>query len=197
MAREFRELARVLRPREPRRRRSLLGALVGFVLRYLPELAAAGFVLLVWARLASRLGTWPAAVVLGAGLGLLVWWPPSRRALSAGLGCALTHHRLRTVLLELRLSTRAGRLPLMLWLSPTPVGERVWLWCRAGMSAEDLADETDRLRSACVAREVLVTRDRRLSALVRLDVIRRDQLGPKRTVKSPLADHTGPGGPDA
>lgn len=190
MSREFRWLARELRP-APVRRRSVFVAVAGAVLRYSPEIAAGLVLLWVWAGLSSLLGDWPAAVVLAAVGGLLVWWPASRRVLSAVAGCMVTRHRLRTALVELRLTSRAGRLPLVLWLAPTPVGERVRLWCRAGMSAEDLADETDRLRSACYARDVRVTRDRRWSALVTVDVIRRDPLGPGRTVGSPLADAAG------
>ena len=85
-------------------------------------------------------------------------------------------NRLRTGLIELRLTTRAGRLPLVLWLAPTPVGERVWLWCPAGISPEDIADEIDGIRAACCARDIRVTRDRRWAALVTVDVIRRDPL---------------------
>lgn len=187
MSREFRLLARELRP-APARRRSLLGAVLGVLFRYLPEIGAGLALLWLWATLAGWLGGWPAAVVLAAVAGLLVWWPPSRRVLSAALGCVVTRHRLRTALVELRLVSRAGRLPLVLWLAPTPVGERVRLWCRAGMSAEDITDETDHLRSACFAREVRVVRDRRWSSLVTVEVIRRDPLGPGRTVQSPLAD---------
>lgn len=194
MAREFRWLARELRPRPVRR--SLLRSALGLVGRYLPELAVLGLVLWTWAGTTAALGTWPAAFAWAAGVGLLVWWPTTRRGLIAAGGLALTRHRLHTVLVELRLSSRAGRLPLTLWMSPTPVGERVWLWCRAGLSAEDIADETDRLRAACVARDVRVMRDRRWSALVQLHVIRRDPLGPGRPVSSPLADETGPGNAD-
>jgi hypothetical protein len=79
---------------------------------------------------------------------------------------------------------------MVLWLTPTPVGERVRLWCRAGISAEDITDETDGLRAACFARDVRVIRDRRWSSLVVLDVIRRDPLHPGRTVPSPLANLT-------
>lgn len=190
MSREFRWLARELRP-APARRRSVLVAAAGVLLRYLPEIVAGLVLLWVWAGLADVLGGWPAAVVLAALGGLLVWWPPSRWLLAAVAGCLVTRHRLHTALVELRLTSRAGRLPLLLWLGPTPVGERVRLWCRAGMSAEDLADETERLRSACFARDVRVTRDPRWSALVTLDVIRRDPLGPDRTVRSPLADTAG------
>jgi hypothetical protein len=190
VSREFRWLARELRP-VPVRPRSTVAVLVGAFLRYLPELVVVAGVVWVWAALASVLGDRPAVVALAAVVGLLVWWPRSRRVLSAALGCLVTQHRLRTALVELRLTSRAGRLPIVLWLGPTPVGERVKLWCRAGMSAEDLADESERLRAACFARDVRVTRDRRWSSLVTLDVIRRDPFGSARPVRSPLADEAG------
>jgi hypothetical protein len=190
VSREFRWLARELRP-APARRRSVVAVVAGVLLRYLPEIVAGLGLVWLWAALADLLGDWPAAVVLAAVGGLLLWWAPSRWVLAAVAGCVVTRHRLRTALVELRLTSRAGRLPLVLWLGPTPVGERVRLWCRAGMSAEDLADESERLRSACFARDVRVTRDRRWSSLVVLDVIRRDPLGSDQTVRSPLADIAG------
>ena len=190
VSREYRWLARELRP-APIRHRSILAAVLGLLFRYLPEIAAVLGLVWLWAALADRLGDWPAALVLAATASLLGWWPVSRRVLVALLGYVVTRHRLRTALVELRLTSRAGRLPLMLWLAPTPVGERVRLWCRAGVSAEDIADEAERLRAACFAREVRVTRDRRWSSLVVLDVVRRDPLGARHTVASPLADVAG------
>lgn len=55
-----------------------------------------------------------------------------------------------------------------------------------GVSAEDIASETDRLRAACFARDIRITRDRRFSALVVVEVIRRDPLAGTRPVPSPL-----------
>jgi hypothetical protein len=190
VSREFRWLARELRP-APVRRRSIAAAALGLLFRYLPETAAVLGLVWLWAALADRLGDWPAALVMAATGSLLVWWPVSRRVLVALLGYVVTRHRLRTALVELRLTSRAGRLPLVLWQVPTPVAERVRLWCRAGVSAEDIADEAERLRAACFAREVRVTRDRRWSSLVILDVVRRDPLGARHTVASPLADVAG------
>ena len=65
----------------------------------------------------------------------------------------------------------------------------MWLWCPPGLSAEDVEDETERLRAACVAREVRVTRDARWSALVVVDVIRRDTLSPQRVIPAPITAH--------
>lgn len=180
MSREFRALGRELRPGSPVRRRSLVARLVGWVLRHLLELLLLVVLVRVWVWSVERIGsTWTgvAAVALVAGV---FAWRTSRRWVMAAVGCLVTRSRLRSALIELRLCTRSGRLPLVLALVPSVVGERVWLLCPIGVSAEDLADESDRLRSACLAREVRVTRDRRFSALVLVEVIRRD----------PLASHT-------
>jgi hypothetical protein len=56
----------------------------------------------------------------------------------------VTRARLRAAFHELRLSRRSGRLPFTVTLVPTAVGERVWLCCPLGVSAEDIASETDR-----------------------------------------------------
>lgn len=146
VTREFRWLARELRPRPARR--SLLACLLSWVLRYLPEIGVLVVLLWLWSSLSSGLGA-ASAVLLSATTGcLLLWWPRSRRWLSTASGCAVTRHRLRTALLELRLTSRAGWLPLTLWLTPTPVGQAGPGCGPGGMSAEDIADETDRLRSA-------------------------------------------------
>ncbi len=107
----------------------------------------------------------------------------------------LTRHRLHAGLVEVRATTRAGRLPVFLLVRPAPFGERGWLWCRAGISAEDIDDESDRLRAALWARDVRVTRDRRSAALVRVDVIRRDPLADTRSVRSLLLDPLDPAPP--
>ncbi len=186
VSREYRALGRELRPYPVPRRRGLLARLVGWVFQHLPEILLLLLVIRLWQWSAARIGPlWTdalaAAVVTGA-----VWWRRSRRWLTAVLGCVLTRARLRAAFGELRLSRRNGRLPFTVALVPTPVGERVWLLCPVGVSAEDIADESDRLRAACFAREVRITRDRRFSALVVLDVIRRDPLAASQPVGSPL-----------
>ena len=186
VSREYRALGRELRPYPVPRRRGLLARLVGWVFRHLPEIVLLLLVIRLWQWSAARIGPlWTdalaAAVVTGA-----VWWRRSRRWLTAVLGCVLTRARLRAAFGELRLCRRNGRLPLTLAVLPGPVGERVWVVCPVGVSAEDIADESDRLRAACFAREVRVTRDRRFAALVLVEVIRRDPLGSSRPVGSPL-----------
>jgi hypothetical protein len=150
-------------------------------------MVAVALVLRLWSASVRAVGpVWTVAGWAAVAAGAVVW-RRSRRWLLRGLGCVVTRYRLRTALVELRLTTRAGRLPLTVWLAPTPVGERVWLWCRAGISAEDIADEVDGIRAACCARDIRVTRDRRWAALVVVDVIRRDPLAATAAVVSPLA----------
>jgi hypothetical protein len=83
----------------------------------------------------------------------------------------------------------AGRLPLVLWTRPTKVGERAWVLCRAGICAEDFEDHLEELRAACFARDARVTRNRRWSHLVTIDIIRRDTLAATHHVPSPLHPH--------
>jgi hypothetical protein len=183
---EFRGLARELRPVAVRRRSALrVGG--GWVWRHLPEIVGVYLLCRVWAWSARLIGpTWTVLVAVVAAAAAVAWGR-SRRWLAAGLGCWVTRHRLYTAMVEVRLSTRAGRLPLFLAVVPTPVGERAWLWCRAGISAEDMADEVDRIRAALAARDVRIIRDRRWAALVTVDVIRRDPLAAS-AIRSPLVD---------
>jgi hypothetical protein len=159
--REYRALGRELRPGREVKRRSVLGRLVGWVFRHLPGIIVVLLLIHVWQVTAEQIGPlWTNVLSIVLVMGL-VWWRRSRRWLSAAVGCMVTRARLRAAFAELRLSRRSGRLPVTVAVVPTAVGERVWLCCPVGVSAEDIADETDRLRAACFAREVRVTRDRR------------------------------------
>ena len=184
--REYRALGRELRQGREVRRRSVVGRLVGWVFRHLPEIIVVLLLIRVWQITAEQISPlWTNILLVTLVVGLM-WWRRSRRWLTAVVGCMVTRARLRAALAELRLSRRSGRLPVTVALVPTAVGERVWLCCPIGVSAEDIADETDRLRAACFARDVRVTRDRRFSALVVIEVIRRDPLADTAPVTSPL-----------
>ena len=63
--------------------------------------------------------------------------------------------------------------PAVLYTVPTDFGERVWLWCRAGITAGDLEAARDILRAACWASDVRVVVNDRRSHIVVLEVIRR------------------------
>lgn len=184
--REFRGLARELRPQPREQRRSLLVRLIFFGLRHLPEIVLIWLVIRGWQAVAHRFGTTQTEMAAGSLAVVLVSWRRSRRCLLALAGCIVTRARLRSAFTELRLSRRSGRTPFTLTLRPTSVGERVRLLCPVGVSAEDIADEAERLRAAVFAREVRVTRDRRFSALVLVEVIRRDPLAATEKVLSPF-----------
>jgi hypothetical protein len=139
----------------------------------------------LWAVLGSWL--WSLAVLGGLALVLAaVPWP--RRFIIAWFWALFTRHRLQRAFWELRLHTRAGRLPLIAWITATPVGSRALVICRAGLCFEDFEANAPEFASACGAREARVTCSARWSWLIWIDVIRRDVLGPDRVIRSPLAD---------
>jgi len=145
--REQRQIVRALRP-APVYRPSLTRALAGWIWRHAVELAIAGPLVWAWTWSVDRIG--PHQTTAGAlGLVLLVAGVPGlRHGAVAFFWCSLTHHRLHVGLVEVRVTNHDGRLPLFLSVVPAPFGERVRLWCRAGISAEVIEDEADRLRSA-------------------------------------------------
>src|SRR5215467_10239423 len=135
----------------------------------------------VW-RLAYLITLTCAAVIVGLVLIAVACLPWTRRR----FWCLLARHRIQRLCYEARLHTRSGRLPLVLWVRPTKVGERLYLLCRAGICAEDFQAHIGELRAACYAREARVTRNTRWSHLVTIDIIRRDTLAASNTVISPL-----------
>jgi hypothetical protein len=132
--------------------------------------------------------TWTVIILTGA-TGTLALFPPIRRYVKARFWCLVTRHRLQRLCWEARLHTRSGRLPLILRIHPTEVGERAYLWCRAGICAEDFEDHTEEIRSACYARDARVARDKRHSQLITIDVIRRDTLHASRQVVPHVIHH--------
>jgi hypothetical protein len=140
-------------------------------------------------RLAVLISLIWAAVAL-AGLVLVVLAVPvTRRFTVRRYWCVLGRHRIQRLCYEARLHTRSGRLPLVLWIRPTKVGERCHILCRAGICAEDFEAHIGELRAACYARDARVTRNPRWSQLVTIDIIRRDTLAAKQSVASPLVRH--------
>ena len=159
----------------------------GIAWRWRAELAIIAVLTAAW----WRLDTWTtltwSIILLAVPAGLVLGVPHSRRFITRRAWCVLTRHRLHRLCYEARLHTRAGRLPLILWIRPTQVGERAWVLCRAGISAEDFQDRIGELAAACYARDARVTRNRRWSHLVTIDIIRRDTLAASELITSPLA----------
>jgi hypothetical protein len=122
---------------------------------------------------------WLIAIV-AAGFGLLaagLSWPASRQRLIARAWCIITPHRVRTGCMHAWVQSRDGRLPVVLYTTSADFGERVVLWCRAGITAADLAAARDILRSACWASDVRVVASARYPHIVVLEVVRRGPAG--------------------
>ena len=125
-------------------------------------------------------------MVLAAAIGITFAVPWSRRFVIARFWCVLARHRFHRLCWEARLHTRAGRLPVVLWTRPTKVGERLTVWCRAGISADDFIAHR-RAAAACYAREARVTRNTAWSQIVTVNIIRRDTLAARHKVGTPLS----------
>lgn len=167
-------------------------AITGMLIRWRVELALTIVlvVYLVWLPTGDR---WllTAAVVGPVAVLLVVPW--SRRFVVARFWCVVDRHRLRTCLRNAKIRTMNldGALPFMLWARPTKTGERVWLWTRAGSSADELESVLGYIAPACYAREARLHRAHRLSTLVAVDVVRRNPLTKQKSIDSPLTAFTG------
>jgi hypothetical protein len=139
----------------------------------------------VW-RLALLITIIWAVVALAAFTGILLAVPVTRRFAARRFWCVLARHRIQRLCYEARLHTRSGRIPLVLWIRPTKVGERAWLLCRAGICVEDFQAHLGELRAACFARDARAAHNPRWSHLVTIDIVRRDTLAASNIVQSPL-----------
>ena len=168
----------------------------GVLWRWRTELAGPAAGLLGFRLLTDHLAVWLAAALMAGLVVLLAGLPWTRRWLTGRFWCLVSRHRLQRLCYEARLHTRTGRLPLILWIRPTPVGERAWLWCRAGICVEDFEAHLGEIRGACYARDARCDRNRRWSQLVTIEIIRRDPLTAGNVISSPLA-RPSPGGEHA
>ena len=114
-----------------------------------------------------------------------------RRLLIRRAWCVITPHRLRTGCAHSWIQSRYGRLPVILFTTARPFGERVLLWCVAGISAEDLRGAKDALVAACWAADMRITASEQHAHLVIVDVIRR--VRPSRPGQSRKRRLTWPG----
>jgi hypothetical protein len=139
--------------------------------------------------IAIEFGLLGLSVTAGAGLAVsaaaLLFWPPARQWCIARAWCLITPHRVRAGCVNAWVQTRSGRLPLVLATTPTPCGERVRLWLRAGITAADLHAARHVLAVACWATEVRVIPSPERAHLVTLEVIRTDH--PERVRPAPEA----------
>ena len=140
--------------------------------RWRHELAAAAGLAAMWAMLGATVGA-----VLTAGLAtalaLAAGTARGRRFLVARWWCIVTPHRVRTGCAQAWIHSRYGKIPVVLLTRHQTFGERVYLWCRAGTSAEDFRLARNALAAACWAKDVQVHRHAHYAHVVALDVIRR------------------------
>jgi cell division protein FtsL len=128
-----------------------------------------------------------AAVIVAALAVVLMAVPWSRRFITRRAWCVLSRHRIQRVFYETRMHTRSGRLPLVLRIRPTEVGERALIWCRAGICFEDFEAHTGEIAAACYAREARVEKSKHRAQLVVVNIVRRDTLAAHHVVASGLA----------
>ena len=144
---------------------------------------------------ASTAGTWELAKVLTLTWAVLIFTatitavtvlPWTRRFLIRRAWCVHSRHRIQKVCYETRMHTRSGRLPLVLRIHPTQVGERALIWCRAGICKADFEAHAEEIAAACYARQARVNGHRRWAQLVHVDIVRRDTLAPHQVIASGL-----------
>ena len=157
---------------------------LGIAWRWRTELALLAVTVAGYVRLAAAITALWAGIALAVFITAALLVPHSRRFLKRRAWCLITRHRLQRVCYETRMHTRAGRLPLIMWIRPTKVGERAFVACRAGVCIEDFEAYTAEIASACYAREARVIRNRKWSQLVTVDVVRHDPLTPEVIVPS-------------
>jgi hypothetical protein len=126
-------------------------------------------------------------VILTASAMAVLMLPWTRRLVVRRVWCVLSRHRIQRVCFETRMHTRSGRLPLVLRIAPTQVGERALIWCRAGICAEDFEAHAAEIAAACLARQARIEGNKRWAQLVQLDIVRRDTLAAHHVIPSGLA----------
>jgi hypothetical protein len=146
-----------------------------------------------WVILASYTPLWlrlPIVLTIAAAITLV---PIIRNGMLAAYFCIAVRHRLRVCFSQFIIRNRSGSLPLILLARPTPVGERVWIFLRPGLSEDDLNGQLDRLAVACWAKSVTVVRPGDNAAFVRIDIKRREVL--THLIASPLTGLVDPSVP--
>lgn len=125
---------------------------------------------------AAAQGWWGAVLALAGSISVPATMPVGRKWLSRHFWCVFSRHRLQRVCLETPMHTRKGRIPLVLWITPTEFGEKAFLWVRAGISAADFAAFGPEIAAACFASSVRVTRHPRRAQFVTVEIVRRGEV---------------------
>src|SRR6516162_2682830 len=156
----------------------------GTLFRFRTELAAVTAVTTGGWALAKAMALVWAVIILMTTATMVTVLPWSRRFIIRRAWCVLSRHRIQKVCYETRMHTRSGRLPLVLRIHPTQVGERALIWCRAGICGADFEAHMPEIAAACYARQARVEANKRWAQLVQLDIVRRDTLGAHTVIPS-------------
>ncbi|MEV6375471.1 hypothetical protein [Micromonospora musae] len=161
---------------------------------WLPEIGITTVLGIGWTQLANHTSGPVTFLVVALVVGVPAAIPASRRFILAWAMCLYVRHRLRVCFAQFIISNQSGTLPLILWAKPTPVGERVWIYLRPGLSLADLEGRLDKIAVACNASTALVERaSDGNAAYLRFDIKRREVL--TADVASPLVDVINPDTP--
>lgn len=128
--------------------------------------------LLTLRHAAGMAGLIGAVATLVTAASLIAVWPPARRMVVSRAWCVITPHRIRTGCAQAWVHSRDGKIPVVLLTRARASGQRVWVWCRAGTSPQDLESARAQLAAACWAREIRVAPSPRYAHLAVIDVIR-------------------------
>ncbi|MFI6331879.1 hypothetical protein ACIBBG_26660 [Micromonospora chersina] len=151
------------------------------------EIVLAAGLLTAWVQLAGHAPMVVTLLVVALVVGVPAAVPVCRRQVIAWAWCLIVRHRLRVCFAQFIIANQSGSLPLILWARPTPVGERVWVYLRPGLSAKDLEGRLDKIAVTCHASTVLIERAAdNNAAYLRFDIKRREVL--TAHVGSPLVD---------
>jgi hypothetical protein len=151
-----------------------------------PEIGALVLVTYGWVQLADATPALVTLAVMAPLVGIPAGVPAIRRRLIAIGWCFVVRHRLRVCFSQFIIANKSGSLPLLLWARPTPVGERVWVYLRPGLSLSRLQTRLEEIAVTCGASSVLVelASASKRAAYLRFDIKRREVLTAK--VKSSL-----------
>ncbi|WP_328532975.1 hypothetical protein OG836_22525 [Micromonospora zamorensis] len=159
-----------------------------------PETILAVLLLTAWVQLSNHTPTLVTLIVVALVVGVPAAIRPVRRQVIAWTWCLVVRHRLRVCFAQFIIANQSGSLPLILWAKPTPVGERVWVYLRPGLSEKDLEGRLDKIAVTCHASTVLIERaSENNAAYLRFDIKRREVL--TAHVGSPLVDVIDPAAP--
>jgi hypothetical protein len=170
---------------------TLAGALVWLLVRIWPVLRllwwwsleiGAGMALVYgWVTLANATSAIVTLAVMAPLVGIPAALPAVRRRVIALGWCFAVRHRLRVCFSQFIIANKSGSLPLILWARPTPVGERVWVYLRPGLSLSRLHSRLDEIAVTCHASSVLVelASQSKKAAYLRFDIKRREVLTAK------------------